>query len=161
MSRQSIIGERAPIFWGACLAIAAGVLLHLPMLSMAHHMGNRLAGMPLDAGMWVGMGLIMLGVPAAIYGALPRDRAPHGSHAQTNFEAPNETRLNRWHAIVLAILTLGLVIDVMKPATLGFVLPGMRNEYGISKAEVALLPLTALVGTTVGSLLWGWLADIY
>lgn len=161
MSRQSIIGERAPIFWGACLAIAAGVLLHLPMLSMAHHMGNRLAGMPLDAGMWVGMGLIMLGVPAAIYGALPRERAPHGSHAQTNFEAPNETRLNRWHAIVLAILTLGLVIDVMKPATLGFVLPGMRNEYGISKAEVALLPLTALVGTTVGSLLWGWLADIY
>ena len=161
VAQSSIIGERAPIFWGACAAIAIGVLLHLPMLAMAHSMGNHLHGMPMDTEMWFGMALIILGVPAAIYGALPKHRAPHGSHAGTSFEAPDSTPLNRWHAVVLAVLILGLVIDVMKPATLGFVLPGMRAEYGITKETVALFPLSALIGTTVGSFLWGWLADVY
>jgi putative MFS transporter len=107
------------------------------------------------------MAFIILGVPAAIYGALPKHRAPHGSHAGTTFEAPDSTPLTRWHAAVLAVLILGLVIDVMKPATLGFVLPGMRAEYGIAKSTVAWFPFTALVGTTVGSFVWGWLADVY
>jgi putative MFS transporter len=159
--RPSIIGERAPIFWGACAAIALGVLLHLPMLAMAHSMGNHLYGMPMDTAMWAGMALIAFGVPAAVYGALPKRRAPHGSDAGTSYEAPDTTPLNRWHAGVLAVLILGLVIDVMKPATLGFVLPGMRSEYGISQATVAWFPFTALVGTTVGSFVWGWLADVY
>jgi len=159
--QHSIIGERAPIFWGACAAIALGVILHLPMLAMAHSMGNHLYGMPMDPEMWFGMAFIILGVPAAIYGALPKHRAPHGSHAGTSFEAPDSTPLSRWHAAVLLVLTLGLVIDVMKPATLGFVLPGMRAEYGITKATVAWFPFSALVGTTVGSFVWGWLADIY
>ena len=159
--QNSIIGERAPIFWGACAAIAAGVILHLPMLAMAHRMGNHLYGMPMDKEMWIGMGLIILGVPAAIYGALPKDRAPHGSHAGTSYEAPDTTPLTRWHAAVLLVLTLGLIIDVMKPATLGFVLPGLRAEYGIPKSIAAYLPFVALTGTTVGSFVWGWLADIY
>jgi putative MFS transporter len=159
--RISIVGERAPIFWGACAAIAIGVLLHLPMLAMAHDMGNRLAGMPMDPKMWVGMALIVLGVPAAVFGALPRQRASHGAEAGTNYEAPDSTPLNRWHAGVLLVLIVGLVIDVMKPATLGFVLPGMSHEYGISTTTVAWFPFTALVGTTIGSFVWGWLADIY
>jgi putative MFS transporter len=161
LRQDSIIGERAPIFWGACAAIALGVVLHLPMLAMAHSMGNHLYGMPMDPSMWFGMALIILGVPSAIYGALPKHRAPHGSHAGTSFEAPDSTPLNRWHAAVLAVLTLGLVIDVMKPATLGFVLPGLAKEYGIPKSTAAYLPFVALTGTTVGSFLWGWLADVY
>ena len=160
-ARNSIIGERAPIFWGACAVIALGVILHLPMLAMAHSMGNHLYGMPMDTEMWIGMGLIILGVPAAIYGALPKDRAPHGSHAGTSYEAPDTTPLTRWHAAVLLVLTLGLIIDVMKPATLGFVLPGLRAEYDIPKSVAAYLPFVALTGTTVGSFVWGWLADIY
>ena len=91
--RISIVGERAPIFWGACAAIAIGVLLHLPMLAMAHRMGNRLAGMPMEPQMWAGMALILLGVPAAIYGALPGRRSGHGSQAGTSYEAPDSTRL--------------------------------------------------------------------
>ncbi|MGZ8998875.1 MAG: MFS transporter [Allosphingosinicella sp.] len=159
--RISIIGERAPIFWGACLAIAVGVLLHLPMLRMAHQMGNRIVGMPMDPSMWAGMVLIIAGVPAAIYGALPRQRARRDPEARTLYEAPDSTPLNRWHAGVLSVLILGLVIDVMKPATLGFVLPGMSHEYGISRATVAWFPLTALLGTTIGSFVWGWMADRY
>jgi putative MFS transporter len=157
----SIVGERWPIFWGACAAIALGVVAHLPMLAMAHHMHNRLYGMPMEPKMWAGMALIVLGVPAAIYGALPRQRPVHSSQAGTSYEAPDTTPLTRWHAAVLAVLILGLVIDVMKPATLGFVLPGMRAEYGISKTTVAWFPFSALVGTTIGSFVWGWIADAY
>lgn len=159
--RASIIGERWPLFWAGCAAIAIGVLLHLPMLAMAHRMGNHLSGMPMDAPMYAGMALIGLGVPAAIVGALPRNRPRHDASAGTSFEAPDSTPLTRAHAAVLLVLTLGLVIDTMKPATLGFVLPGMRGEYGIAKHTAALLPFVALAGTTVGSFLWGWLADVY
>ncbi|WP_370713228.1 MFS transporter [Sphingomonas sp. IW22] len=157
----SIVGERAPYFWAGCAAISAGVLLHLPMLAMAHSMGNHLNGMPMDASMWLGMVLILIGVPLACFGALPKVRDGHGDHAGTNYEAPDTTPLGRWHAATLLVLTLGLIIDVMKPATLGFVLPGMAAEYGIARSQVALLPLVALTGTTIGSFLWGWLADIY
>lgn len=159
--KESIVGEGAPFFWAGCAAISIGVLLHLPMLSMAHDMGNHLAGMPMDMSMYAGMALIAVGAPLACFGALPKQRAPHGDHAGTSFEAPDSTPLNRWHAATLLVLTLGLIIDVMKPATLGFVLPGMASEYGIERSHVALLPLLALTGTTVGSFLWGWLADIY
>ena len=61
----------------------------------------------------------------------------------------------------MLVLTVALVIDVMKPASLGFVVPGMRSEYAVSAATVAWLPFAALCGTVVGSVLWGWLADLY
>lgn len=157
----SIVGRRAAWFWTGCLAISAGVVLHLPMLLMAHRMGNHLVGMPMDRGMWVGMGLILIGAALACYGALPRTRSSHGDRAGTSYEAPDSTPLNRWHVATLLVLTLGLVIDVMKPATLGFVLPGMATEYGVDRSRVALLPLVALTGTTIGSFVWGWLADVY
>jgi putative MFS transporter len=49
----------------------------------------------------------------------------------------------------------------MKPASLGFVTPGMRAEYAVGDAVVAWLPFAALSGTALGSFLWGWLADAY
>ncbi len=159
---SSILGEKAPFFWLGCASISAGILLHLPMLFHAHHMGdNRLVGMPMDPWMYLGMALIALGVPLSCWGALPSHRTPHGDAAGTSYEAHDSTPLTRWHAGVLVVLTLGLIIDVMKPATLGFVLPGMSREYGISQSKAALLPLFALTGTTIGSFVWGWLADIY
>ena len=160
-SPVSPLAPRAFIFWAACVAISIGVALHLPMLAMAHQMGNRISGMGMDPWMWIGMALILAGVPAAVYGALPPVRPRHGRDAGTLFEAPDDTPLGRWHAGVLIVLTLGLVIDVMKPATLGFVLPGLASEYGIERSTAALLPLIALIGTTIGSFAWGWLADRY
>lgn len=148
-------------FWIGCLAISVGVALHLPMFAMAHAMGNHLSGMPVDRWMLAGMAAIALGVPVAIYGALPGARAPHDAHAGTQFEAPDSTPFGRWHAAVLLVLTVGLVIDTMKPATLGFVLPGMGREYGIPASTAAMLPFVALIGTVVGSFLWGWMADAY
>ena len=153
--------RREWLFWLGCAAIAAGVLLHLPMLAEAHRMGNHLSGMGADPPMIWGMALIGLGVPAAIVGALPRRTARHDAQTGTQYEAGDQTPLNRWHAATLLVLTFALIIDVMKPATLGFVLPGLSREYGIPRSIAALLPFTALIGTTVGSFVWGWLADVY
>lgn len=43
----------------------------------------------------------------------------------------------------------------------GLCAAGLSAEFRIAKTEAALLPLVALTGTTVGSFLWGWLADVY
>ena len=138
-----------------------GIALHLPMLAHGHAMDNRLAGMPMDGPMLIGMAAIAAGAAMASFGAIRAGGNGRPGPLAPTFEAPSETRLNRWHAALLAVLTIGLVIDVMKPATLGFVLPGLAREYGLSRSAAALLPLAALFGTVVGSFVWGWLADHY
>ena len=42
-------------FWFGAVATTVGVLLHLPMYIGARHMGYRLAGMPVDLPMMIGM----------------------------------------------------------------------------------------------------------
>jgi MFS transporter, putative metabolite:H+ symporter len=146
-------------FWGGSVMVAMGVALHLPMFWMGRMNGFRLAGMPMGTGMLAGMALIVLGVVAAAYGLLPsggEERASIGSVLP-----PEDTPLTRAHWVQIGLLGIALVIDVMKAATLGFVTPGMRAEYGLGTATIALLPLSGLTGTTVGSFLWGRLADIY
>jgi putative MFS transporter len=63
--------------------------------------------------------------------------------------------------VQIIVLAGALIIDVMKPATLGFVIPGTRVEYGLTFAGVAVLPFSGLLGTTIGSFIWGTLADFY
>lgn len=148
----------APAFWLGCGLVTAGALLHLPMFLMGRGRGYALAGMPMDAGMLWGMALIVLGVGSTAYGLLPVGRAPATSvTAKPSEDAP----LNRAHLLLMAVLVAALVVDVMKPASLGFVLPGMRTEYGLSTAKAAWLPFSALTGTFVGSIAWGTLADVY
>ncbi len=146
-------------FWCGSAMVTIGVGLHLPMFWMGRKMGFRLVGMPMDTGMLIGMALIVLGVIAAAYGLLPHrplDRVSYGS-----ITPPEDAPLTKAHWIQIGLLGVALVVDVMKAATLGFVTPGMRAEYGLGSASIAVLPLVALTGTTVGSFIWGALADIY
>jgi MFS transporter, putative metabolite:H+ symporter len=146
-------------FWGGSAAVSVGVLLHLPMFWMGRKTGFMLSGMPMTTGMLIGMGLIVMGFAATAYGLLPR-RQPR-SVAYEELAPPEDAPLTAAHWMQIALLAVALVIDVMKAATLGFVTPGMRVEYGLSFATVALLPFAALIGTTVGSFAWGALADVY
>ncbi len=156
----------ATAFWVGTLASTVGVGLHVPMFLDAASMNYRLAGMPMDPMMVLGMLLIAAGTLAAGYGLLPR--APH--RRETNALAvdpgPSERgdsdeRLTPAHWKLMLTLVMALVIDTMKPATLGFVVPGMVQEYGLSRPAVAILPLFALTGTMIGSFLWGYLADLF
>jgi putative MFS transporter len=139
--------------------VTAGVALHLPMFWMGRRTHFRLVGMPMGTGMYVGMALIVLGVIAAGYGLLPPRRAEH--IRKGSIAPPEDSPLTAAHWIQIGLLAVALVIDVMKAATLGFVTPGMRVEYGLDSATVAELPFVALIGTTVGSFVWGALADFY
>ncbi|MEO6817992.1 MAG: MFS transporter, partial [Edaphobacter sp.] len=146
-------------FWSGCTAVTVGVLLHLPMFLMGRTNHFRLAGMPMGTGMYIGMALIVLGFAAAAYGLMPR--RTKGNIACEEIEPPESAPLTRAHWIQIIVLATALIIDVMKAASLGFVIPGMRVEYGLSFAAVAVLPFFALLGTTLGSFLWGMLADLY
>ncbi len=165
MNSSHVLADR-PHLWAfvlGCLAVTAGVLLHLPMFWMGRDNGFQLADMPMDAGMLWGMALIVAGIVVAAYGLLPRAAAARTSAAAppVTVVAPEDVRLGAAHWRLIGVLTVALVIDVMKPASLGFVVPGMTTEYGVSATTVAWLPFAALCGTVVGSVVWGWLADLY
>jgi len=150
-----------PAFWLGSLAVVAGVLLHLPMFLMARAMHYRLAGMPMESGMLWGMALIVGGAAAAVYGLRPKKASVDRGGIHERIVAPEDAPLTPWHWAAGAALAVALVVDIMKVSSLGFVIPGMEAEYGISAAGVALLPLCALTGATLGSFVWGALADRY
>jgi putative MFS transporter len=106
------------------------------------------------AGHMTHMVLIPLGVALAAFGALGQRRC-----------LPTDAPAHRWRGSpgrrrgALVILAFAMVLDISKTSTLGFVIPGMRTEYGISASEASLLPVCALIGAVLASPLWGWAAD--
>lgn len=121
-----------------------------------------LVGMPMGADMIAGMVLIVGGIAIAAYGLLPRNISGILTASQDIVVSPPEDApLSKSHWILMSVLVIALVIDIMKPASLGFTIPGMVNEYQVPKATASLVPFFALCGTVVGSVVWGIIADIY
>ena len=165
VSRTGITFHHPGAFWLGTTMLVVGVLMHMPDYFASRDMDFAMAGMEMSFVMLAGMAFILLGLVLAIYGLFPR-KAVLGSYLSEaerlqgmRFRAMDDTPLTPAHWGLLFVLGVALVIDVMKPATLGFVVPGLRDEYGISTGQAALLPLFALTGTTIGSFLWGVLAD--
>ena len=152
--------HRPIAFWTGCAIIIAGVGSHIPMFMMGAAMGYQLAGMPMSSLMVGGMALIPFGLALACYGMIPRfaGMARSGS-APMQFHVADGVALNAEHWKLVAVLMVALAVDVLKPATLGFVMPGMTREYEITRETAGVLPLVALTGTTLGSVVWGRLAD--
>ena len=149
---------RSWAFWIGCLAVTIGVLLHVPMFLMGRYTHYQLAGMPMGGGMLFGMLLIVAGFAATAYGLIP---AKVREASQEEIAPPEDAPLTKAHWVQITILATALVIDIMKAASLGFVTPGMRVEYHLTFAQVAWVPFAGLLGTTVGSFVWGALADLY
>lgn len=153
-------------FWLGTAAITAGTLLHLPMFMMGADMGYKLRGMPMDTAMKAGMVLIIGGLAAATYALFPRvSDSAHRTVASLRVKALDDTPLRFTHVALLFVMGLAVMIDIIKPTTLGFVLPGITEEYGLKSPAnpgglpPGLLPLMGITGTTIGSFLWGYLAD--
>ncbi|OOG51309.1 MFS transporter [Rhodanobacter sp. C01] len=165
MPSKDIAFHHPVAFWLGCAAVVAGVLAHLPMLAMAAPMHYHLAGMPMDNMMRIGMVLVPLGVLLAGYGLMPRmalmRRTLHADRSPLPFHVADSVPLNHEHWKLVAVLTIALAVDVMKPATIGFVMPGMSAEYGITASTAGWLALSALTGTAVGSIVWGRLGDLF
>ena len=155
-------------FWGGLAAVTAGVALHLPMFIGARDMHYRLVGMGFDAAMLAGMALILAGLAATAYGLFGSapDAPGRVRASRIRVRALDEAAIKPAHLGLLAVLAAAVTIDVMKPVTLGFVVPGMAKEYGLkspvnphASVPVALLPLAGIAGTVVGSFVWGELSD--
>ncbi len=164
--RGTTFGHRGA-FWLGVVAVTAGVFLHLPMYTEARDVGFRLVDMPVDMPMAVGMVLIVAGLAATIWGLIPRDH-PHtlASDLHIRVQALDDAPIRSAHVALMLVMAAAVTIDVMKPATLAFVLPGMTHEYGLKSPlhptgsiPAALLPLAGITGTVLGSFLWGWLGD--
>ena len=164
MISASTLSDRRGL-WAFVLGVSAvtiGVLMHVPMFWMGRHNHFDLSGMPIGMDMILGMVAIVGGVIVAAYGLLPRNVSQLLSTSNEIIVSPPEdAELSASHWILMGVLVIALIIDIMKPASLGFTLPGMMAEYDVDKATVSLLPFSALVGTVVGSIVWGIIADIY
>ncbi|HSX56504.1 MAG TPA: MFS transporter, partial [Sphingomonas sp.] len=162
MAGIALADRRIWAFAIGVIAVTIGVVLHLPMFWMGRSMGFHMAGMPMDSGMIAGMWLIIAGVGVAAFGLLPRNLAAQRAASEgLVIAAPEDAPLSRAHWRLMLVLVVALVIDIMKPASLGFTIPGMIREYGVPRQTVSLVPFFALCGTVVGSFVWGWVADVY
>ena len=150
--------RQAFAFWIGCVAVTVGVLLHVPIFLAGIKTHFVLVGMPMTSGMMIGMWMIVAGAIVTAYGLMPRKKS---KVTYEEIAPPEDAPLNKAHWIQLTVLCVALVIDVMKPVTLGFVIPGMRTEYHLSFAQVELLPFAGLLGTAIGSFLWGALSDFF
>lgn len=153
-------------FWLGFLVTVAGVILHVPMYLMGADMGYRLAGMPMDTPMTIGMVLLVVGIAATGYGLVPAGAFTTRPAGEVRVKALDDARMRPAHIGLIVVMSVAVIIDAMKPITLGFVAPGMGREYGLKSAlnpagdiPVAILPLAGLTGTVLGSLLWGWMGD--
>lgn len=160
--------HRTLAFWLGTVALSAGVLLHLPdFFTYSPRFGGMtmdpsMGSMPLSGIMVFGMLLIALGFGLAVYGLYPRrDQVRRAHDVQHRFLLrtldDNPMTWAQWRTA--GVLAVALIVDVMKPATLGFIIPGARAEYGLTPIQIAMWPVVALLGTTVGSIVWGMLAD--
>jgi putative MFS transporter len=147
-------------FWVGTQFIVAGFLFHLPDFIAAKKMHFCMQCMPMSKLMLCGMALILTGIPMAAYGLFPvRSDEKKNMSDSYQLHTLDDARLSWAHWRLFAVLAVALIVDVMKPATLGFVAPGMMDEYHITKQTQSLLSLFAMMGTTVGSVLWGIMGD--
>ena len=117
--------------------------------------------------MYFGMGLMVVGYAAVIYGLAPRFSRGGHETSELEFEALEESKLTAAHIKLMLVLMLAVAVDTQKPFTFTFILPGVASEYNLRSPShpapghwpVALFPFVAIVGTVVGSLIWGRLGD--
>jgi MFS transporter, putative metabolite:H+ symporter len=160
------LGRSPAAFRLGFVSVVAGVSLQLPIYFEGASSGYRLMDMPMGRGMYAGMILVILGLGAALYGLLPRGLdAPPDTH-RIRVRALDDAPISATHIGLLVVMAVAVTIDVMKPTTLSFVLPGMAREYGLKSplnptgsVPAALLPLSGVTGTVLGSFIWGWLGD--
>jgi MFS family permease len=110
---------------------------------------SPLSGMPLAhmPEMWFAAAGVLVAVATG---------AMRGREAMRRVSAPPGRRRR---AVIAVVGTTALTIDVSKTSTLGFVIPGMRAEYGLEAGTASFLAVAGLTGTAIGALLFGVLVD--
>ncbi|MEU1287180.1 MFS transporter [Kitasatospora sp. NPDC005856] len=121
----------------------------MPMAHMPADDGRKLHGMALSE--MPEMFTALAGLLLVVAGAALRGR-PKATAADSGTG-------RRGRLLVALIGTAALTIDISKTSTLGFVIPGLRAEYGLDPRTASLLAVCGLTGTAAGALLFGVLTD--
>jgi putative MFS transporter len=159
--------EHPVAFWAGVALTAGGVVMQLPMYYMARGMHYHVAGMPVNSEMVIGMVMMALGLGLTAYGLFPRSQPPRPGYSRISIAPLDDARFRRSHLALLVVMSIAVTIDGMKPAAFAFVIPGAEAEYGLrgplnphaDALPIGLYPLSGIVGTMLGSLIWGWLGD--
>jgi len=64
-----------------------------------------------------------------------------------------------FYQILILVVFLGTAFDNMDQVTCSFILPMMRMEWHLNYIEGSYMPAFALLGTCVGAIFWGTIAD--
>lgn len=161
--------RRSRCFWLGVTAIITGVALHAPMFVGARGEGYVLRGMGWDRWMFAGMALVVGGLGAVVYGIGLRFERKQVARepAGREFEALDSSHLRPAHLKLMLVMIIAIAVDTLKPFTFTFILPGVAQEYDLASPSraapgqlpAAVWPFVAVVGTVIGSLVWGHLAD--
>ncbi|MFF6998999.1 MFS transporter [Streptomyces sp. NPDC008313] len=144
---------RPLMFWAGVALTCAGVAQHVWMFVDSASMDFHMAMMGMSWVMWAAMAAIVVGVALSGFSVVqPPGTGPAAAPAPARTTRASRRRL-------IGVLSFALMVDQMKPATLAFIQPGMRAEFGLGAAEIAWLPTVALSGTVLGSLVGGRAAD--
>ncbi len=73
-------------------------------------------------------------------------RSEHGQCREI-LAALDEAPFGRRHQLFVVALLAALAFDYQKPATLGFVIPGMREMFNITQTPASYLAVSGLTGT--------------
>jgi hypothetical protein len=166
-------------WFGAGLAVLlTGVIMHVVDWASTADMGFMMAGMAMGGKMSTAMALLPIGLLFCMVGLAPGTKGVATAEKASVSSDPlvrklaglqpdaelgmlDDAAFSAAHWRVCVVLTIATAIDIMKPNSLGFVLPGMKAEYELSNLVVSAFPTIALAGTVAGSVLWGWAADVY
>lgn len=86
-------------------------------------------------------------------------KTPDSRDARDIIAALDHAPFTRRHAVFVAALLTALIFDYAKPFTLSFVIPGVREVWGLSPVEASYLAVAGLTGTMLGSIFWGFVGD--
>ena len=164
--KENIMFRSKIAFWIGFLSVSIGVGLQLPMYINAGDIGYRLAGHSMSSTMMFGMGMVLFGLFTTLYSLIPSSVGKDENEYNLKVKSLDDAPINPTHVGLLLVMAIAITLDVMKPTILSFVVPGMAREYGLRSPvhpggtiPVALLPLSGITGTVIGSFLWGWLGD--
>jgi putative MFS transporter len=140
------------------VCIVAGVALHVAEYAVkANSRGWLPPGAAMGSMEMGGMVLVTCGVISAglfmftFYDVAALQKAPKKIiFTPAYFDLLHNANWTWAHTKICLILLLAITIDLMKPATLGFIMPGLLAEYKLTKTQGAILPTIAIAGTVKG-----------
>lgn len=81
------------------------------------------------------------------------------TYVQSITERLDRLPLVPFHFLLFTLMFIGLAFDHMDQVVISFALPHYREEWGLSARVASINPTTALLGTFIGALVWGMVAD--